>query len=117
TGVRMEIEGELITLAATARYRLAVRELKWEPAQPGLQAVAMIPGRTLADIAKALGGTGAEVEIALSSGGTGEGMIGFSSAGRRTTTRLLDPERSEEHTSELQSRENLVCRLLLEKKN
>ncbi|ADG86739.1 DNA polymerase III subunit beta [Thermobispora bispora] len=92
TGVRMEIEGDLITLAATDRYRLAVRELKWEPAQPGLQAVAMIPGRTLADIAKALGGTGAEVEIALSSGGTGEGMIGFSSAGRRTTTRLLDPE-------------------------
>src|SRR5207302_10120032 len=27
------------------------------------------------------------------------------------------PVRSEEHTSELQSRENLVCRLLLEKKN
>src|SRR5690606_40699443 len=29
---------------------------------------------------------------------------------------VVDP-RSEEHTSELQSRENLVCRLLLEKKN
>src|SRR5690606_40632590 len=28
-----------------------------------------------------------------------------------------DGSRSEEHTSELQSRENLVCRLLLEKKN
>src|SRR5690606_40353549 len=28
-----------------------------------------------------------------------------------------DGRRSEEHTSELQSRENLVCRLLLEKKN
>src|SRR5690606_41706344 len=28
----------------------------------------------------------------------------------------LQPLRSEEHTSELQSRENLVCRLLLEKK-
>src|SRR5690606_26792097 len=28
-----------------------------------------------------------------------------------------DDARSEEHTSELQSRENLVCRLLLEKKN
>src|SRR5690606_39666035 len=27
----------------------------------------------------------------------------------------IPPERSEEHTSELQSRENLVCRLLLEK--
>src|SRR5690606_39685367 len=29
----------------------------------------------------------------------------------------LADDRSEEHTSELQSRENLVCRLLLEKKN
>src|SRR5271170_1201459 len=28
-----------------------------------------------------------------------------------------EPVRSEEHTSELQSREDLVCRLLLEKKN
>src|SRR5690606_40110787 len=30
--------------------------------------------------------------------------------------RLGEHQRSEEHTSELQSRENLVCRLLLEKK-
>src|SRR5436309_11365176 len=30
--------------------------------------------------------------------------------------RALGVRRSEEHTSELQSRENLVCRLLLEKK-
>src|SRR5690606_41570228 len=30
---------------------------------------------------------------------------------------LTNEKRSEEHTSELQSRENLVCRLLLEKKN
>src|SRR5690606_40778914 len=34
---------------------------------------------------------------------------------RQVTHDSLDP-RSEEHTSELQSRENLVCRLLLEKK-
>ncbi|WP_336209518.1 DNA polymerase III subunit beta [Nonomuraea sp. LPB2021202275-12-8] len=93
TGVRMEIEGDTVTLAATDRYRLAVRELKWQPGQSDISAIAMIPGKTLADSAKALGATGAEVEIALSSaGGTGEGMIGFSSAGRRTTTRLLDPE-------------------------
>src|SRR5690606_39683165 len=30
---------------------------------------------------------------------------------------VFGARRSEEHTSELQSRENLVCRLLLEKKN
>src|SRR2546421_888133 len=32
-------------------------------------------------------------------------------------TEKVSPERSEEHTSELQSRSDLVCRLLLEKKN
>src|SRR6266511_5707761 len=35
---------------------------------------------------------------------------------RRGGRQLRGPLRSEEHTSELQSRENLVCRLLLEKK-
>src|SRR3712207_8731597 len=33
------------------------------------------------------------------------------------TAKLLEMERSEEHTSELQSRQYLVCRLLLEKKH
>src|SRR2546430_9178170 len=33
-----------------------------------------------------------------------------------TNYHLLDGDRSEEHTSELQSQSNLVCRLLLEKK-
>src|SRR5436309_7379738 len=35
---------------------------------------------------------------------------------RERRRRARTPPRSEEHTSELQSRENLVCRLLLEKK-
>src|SRR5690606_39758053 len=35
---------------------------------------------------------------------------------REYASRLRMPARSEEHTSELQSRANLVCRLLLEKK-
>src|SRR5256886_10305342 len=34
----------------------------------------------------------------------------------RAVAPLLDAQRSEEHTSELQSQSNLVCRLLLEKK-
>src|SRR5690606_39605363 len=40
--------------------------------------------------------------------------IGLNSA--RESSFALMSSRSEEHTSELQSRENLVCRLLLEKK-
>src|SRR5690606_42024404 len=35
---------------------------------------------------------------------------------RHHTVGVTGNDRSEEHTSELQSRENLVCRLLLEKK-
>src|SRR5690606_41659282 len=37
--------------------------------------------------------------------------------GRGRRSGRMEQRRSEEHTSELQSRENLVCRLLLEKKN
>src|SRR5260221_9941085 len=36
---------------------------------------------------------------------------------RSLTLRIEPTERSEEHTSELQSHSDLVCRLLLEKKN
>src|SRR5690606_40673565 len=44
-------------------------------------------------------------------------MSGSLNIGATTPTVLIDTStRSEEHTSELQSRENLVCRLLLEKK-
>jgi DNA polymerase-3 subunit beta len=91
TGVRIEIEGEQVTLAATDRYRLAVRTLPWKPEQPGMSATALVPARTLADTAKALT-SGPEVTLALSTGTTGEGMIGFEGGGRRTTSRLLEGE-------------------------
>ena len=92
TGVRVEIEEDRVTLAATDRYRFAVRELLWKPEQPGLSSVALVPAKTLSDTAKSLAG-GDNVAIALAGAeGEGEGLIGFEGAGRRTTTRLLDGE-------------------------
>ncbi|UQX88555.1 DNA polymerase III subunit beta [Jatrophihabitans telluris] len=92
TGVRMEIDGERVTLAATDRYRLAVRELTWNPASTGNAELAvLVPARTLADAAKSLTGD-AELSIALATSGAGEGIIGFAGTGRRTTTRLLDAQ-------------------------
>src|SRR5690606_40662839 len=44
------------------------------------------------------------------------GACGEASACATSRRALSTSVRSEEHTSELQSRENLVCRLLLEKK-
>jgi DNA polymerase III subunit beta len=97
TGVRIEIEGAAVTLAATDRYRLAVREFSWTPEQPDLSATALVPARVLADTAKAFA-SGSDVTIALASPGTGagEGLVGFAGTSggsmRRTTTRLLDGE-------------------------
>jgi DNA polymerase III subunit beta len=95
TGVRIEIEGETLTLISTDRYRLAVRELRWSPARPDLSAAVLVPARALAETARSLT-SGAEVSIALAlpgdDGPGGDGMIGFEGSGRRTTTRLLGGE-------------------------
>ncbi|MEU6893167.1 DNA polymerase III subunit beta [Streptomyces sp. NPDC046557] len=89
TGVRIEIEGDRVTLASTDRYRFAVREFLWKPENPDASAVALVPAKTLLDTAKSLT-SGDTVTIALSGSGAGEGLIGFEGAGRRTTTRLLE---------------------------
>ena len=89
TGIRMEIEGQSITLAATDRYRLAVRNFTWSPTTSSISTQALIPARTLADTAKALANAEG-VTLALAQ--AGEGLIGFEGNGRRTTTRLLDGE-------------------------
>ncbi len=56
-----------------------------------------------------------EVELAAT-GGEHPFFSLQKSASKKTINNLIK-HRSEEHTSELQSRRNLVCRLLLEKKN
>src|SRR3712207_7142676 len=77
--------------------------------------------RSIGEIGTA-GGTGHVIEYA------GEAIRGLSMEGRMTVCNMSieggaragiiapDEKRSEEHTSELQSRQYLVCRLLLEKK-
>lgn len=92
TGVRIELNGPTLALLATDRYRLALREIDWQPGDPQISAHALVPARTLADTAKTLGPIGGELVIALNTGGSGagEGMIGFASGDRRTTSRLLD---------------------------
>jgi DNA polymerase-3 subunit beta len=88
TGVRMEIEDDRVTLLATDRYRLAMREIPWHPATPGTSAVALVRARTLSDVAKSLGG-GGDVTVALAADG-GTELIGFEAGGRRTTSLLVD---------------------------
>ncbi|GAA2053802.1 DNA polymerase III subunit beta [Nocardiopsis rhodophaea] len=100
TGVNLAFSGDSLILAATDRYRIAVRELWWRSKHPDLATSALVSARTLNDIARSLV-PGSNVDIALSTvaaagGGVtlspGEGMIGFENSGRRTTTRLIDSE-------------------------
>jgi DNA polymerase-3 subunit beta len=97
TGIRVEINDDALTLIATDRYRLAIRELRWNPVVAGLNTAVLIPARVLGDTARSLTG-GAEVSVALATaeGNPGEGIIGFEGGEkgsiRRTTTRLLSGE-------------------------
>lgn len=92
TGIRVEINDDTLTLVATDRYRLAVRELRWTPVTPGLNTALLVPARVLGDTARALT-SGAEVAVALATTeGGNDGIIGFEGNGRRTTTRLLSGE-------------------------
>jgi DNA polymerase III subunit beta len=95
TGVRVEIDGDTISLLATDRYRMALRELTWNPSSTQISATALVPARVLNDTARSMT-AGEEVTLSLSDGGAGDGIIGFEGHGpageRQTTTRLLDGE-------------------------
>ncbi|MDA3663214.1 DNA polymerase III subunit beta [Mycobacterium xenopi] len=93
TGIRVEISGETVVLAATDRFRLAVRELAWSAVSPDVEAAVLVPAKTLAEAAKA-GLDGSEVRLSLGAGAEvgKEGLLGISGDGKRTTTRLLDAE-------------------------
>jgi DNA polymerase-3 subunit beta len=88
TGIRLEIHGKKLTMAATDRFRLAVRELAWEPSDEEINTALLVPARTLAEAAKTLAGKEA-VQLALADG---DGMLGLAGNRRRATTRLLDAE-------------------------
>jgi DNA polymerase-3 subunit beta len=93
TGIRVEISGETVVLAATDRFRLAVRELTWSVSSPDVEVAVLVPAKTLAEAAKA-GIDGSDVRLSLGAGtGVGkDGLLGISGDGKRSTTRLLDAE-------------------------
>ncbi len=79
-----------LTLVATDRFRLAMREFAWTSGGGDVTDTAvLVPARTLAEAAKTLGTSGNSVEISLASG---DGLLGLAGSGRRATTRLLDAE-------------------------
>ena len=106
TGVNVEIGDDTIRLVATDRYRLAIRELGWNPAHPGTAGTLLVPAKTLSDAARMMV-PGVPVRVMMrgalraasnrgADGGdslpAADAMIGFESGGRRLTTRLIAGE-------------------------
>ncbi|MFE3461434.1 DNA polymerase III subunit beta [Nocardiopsis aegyptia] len=99
TGAYLDFSGDTLSVVATDRYRIAVRELWWSPEDPGVDLAALVPARTLQDTVKGMIGR-SNVDVALSTVtvgegvalSPGEGMIGFENGERRTTTRLIDSD-------------------------
>ena len=86
TGVKIDVEGALITLAATDRYRLAVRELNWSPTSTSISTHALVPAKFLSESSKSLSHS-ESISLAFATGN--EGLIGIEGSGRQTTSRLL----------------------------
>lgn len=82
TCVRLDTDGEQLTLAATDRYRIAVRDLPWTPHTGGDIEGALVPHEKLADIAKSLRGP---VSI-----GWDNRQFGCAYEGRTIVVRLID---------------------------
>src|SRR5690606_41981700 len=83
-------------------------------------ALPILPRRGEAMRCRTRGGVGSWVMVSMGSEVEFDGLVvrpGHADAGQAgLALRGGEEARSEEHTSELQSREKLVCRLLLEKK-
>ena len=86
----IEINGSNVSLMATDRYRLAIRDLIWEPADDDYSARILVRAARLADIAKSLGSVG-KVDVSIDTSGRA-GMVGFEAAGRRSVARLIEGE-------------------------
>lgn len=86
TGVRMEFTGQTVTLAATDRFRLAVREFNWQATETDLESNVLVRAKTLLDVARPLAGV-ANVDISLDETAS---LIGITGGSRRSTTPVLD---------------------------
>ncbi|WP_406147794.1 DNA polymerase III subunit beta [Streptomyces sp. NBC_01012] len=84
TGIRIGLDGSTMTLAATDRYRFAVRTLPFKATARDVTADVVVSARRLAETARSLGRSG-QVDVAVDGG-----SVGFEHAGTRTTVRLLD---------------------------
>ncbi len=87
TGVQLEIAENSLSLVATDRYRVAIRQIDWDGGTEGSDAVtALVPARTLSEVGRTFGHSGT-ISVSISTGDERE-LIAFT-ADKKTVTSLL----------------------------
>ena len=87
TGVQIEANEKSLSFVATDRYRVALREAAWNGNKSAEGAVALVPARTLQEVAKTFGNQG-EIQISIAKSDDRE-MIAFKANNRSVTSLLL----------------------------
>lgn len=87
TGVQIEASEKSLSFVATDRYRVALREAAWNGNKSAEGSVALVPARTLQEVAKTFGNQG-EIQISIAKSDDRE-MIAFKANNRSVTSLLL----------------------------
>ncbi len=88
TGVQLEVTENSLSLVATDRYRVAIREVDWEASGSSASesVTALVPARTLMEVGKTFGHSGT-ISVSITNSDDRE-LIAFS-ADKKTVTSLL----------------------------
>jgi DNA polymerase-3 subunit beta len=87
TGVQIEAGDKTLSFVATDRYRVALREAAWVANTGSAGQVALVPAKTLQEVAKTFGNQG-EIAISIAKSDDRE-MIAFKANNRSVTSLLL----------------------------
>lgn len=87
TGVQIEASEKTLSFVATDRYRVAIRDAAWNGSKAADGAVALVPAKTLQEVAKTFGNQG-EIQISIAKRDDRE-MIAFKANNRSVTSLLL----------------------------
>jgi DNA polymerase-3 subunit beta len=87
TGVQLAVSSGTMSLVATDRYRVAMRDIEWESTAEKAETTALVPARTLSEIGRTMN-HGETVSVSIMSDGERE-LIGFTAEDKTITSLLI----------------------------